>query len=94
MSHRFIRAAKGTVHAFVAGAAATRIFRAVEARELVELADGAPIYLHDGNDLRTIARNDVLASLATNEGDFFVTRDPDEQLIVMEEAERLRPRSR
>jgi hypothetical protein len=69
-----------------------RIFHAVEARELAERENGAGLLLHENGKSRLIEQDEISKFFEAGEGDFFVTRDPDEQLIVMEEAERFRPR--
>jgi hypothetical protein len=92
LSHRFAMAAQGIVHAFVSGSATSRTFRAVEAREVAERRDGRGLLLHENGSNRLVDPDEIAKVLTADAGDFFVTRDPDEQIIVIEEAERLRPR--
>lgn len=91
LSHRFASGAAGPAHAFVTGSPTSRVFRAVEARELGEAPTHHGVWLHDGANSRWIDRADMISTFAAQEGDFFVTRDPEEQLIIMEEVERFRP---
>jgi hypothetical protein len=91
LSHRFALQPSALAHAFIAGAENERTFRAVEARELAEGVRGSRLVLHEGETSREVDRVEAANAWVTNAGDFFVTRDLDEQLVVMEEAERVRP---